>query len=94
MKEYLYRKNIGYKFHDQDIKWTKKIVRLYPIYALLTGTMAGLLGIGGGLLIGPLLLDLGVHPIVSSATSNFLILFISSSTSIQFMLSVYFLFNA
>jgi uncharacterized membrane protein YfcA len=48
--------------------------------------MAGLLGIGGGLILGPLLLELGLHPIVSTATSNFLVLFISSSTSIQFIL--------
>lgn len=48
--------------------------------------MAGLLGIGGGLILGPLLLELGLHPIVSTATSNFLVLFTSSSTSIQFIL--------
>lgn len=48
--------------------------------------MAGLLGIGGGLILGPLLLELGLHPVVSTATSNFLVLFTSSSTSIQFIL--------
>jgi uncharacterized membrane protein YfcA len=48
--------------------------------------MAGLLGIGGGLIFGPLLLDLGLHPIVSTACSNFLVLITSFSTSIQFIL--------
>jgi uncharacterized membrane protein YfcA len=48
--------------------------------------MAGLLGIGGGLIFGPLLLELGLNPIVSTATSNFLVLFTSSSTSLQFIL--------
>ena len=47
--------------------------------------MAGLLGIGGGLILGPLLLELGIHPIISTATSNFLVLFTSSSTSLQFI---------
>ncbi len=48
--------------------------------------MAGLLGIGGGLIFGPLLLELGLNPIVSTATSNFLVLFTSLSTSMQFIL--------
>jgi uncharacterized membrane protein YfcA len=51
---------------------------------------AGLLGIGGGTILGPLLLELGLHPIVSTSTSNFLVLFTSSSTSIQFILLVIF----
>ncbi len=34
------------------------------MYALLSGTLAGLLGIGGGLILGPLLLELGLHPLV------------------------------
>ena len=86
---YEHRKSIGYKFNDHDIKWSVKILIFYPIYALICGMMAGLLGIGGGLVIGPLLLDLGLHPIVSSATCNFLVLFISSQSSVQFMLNVF-----
>ena len=61
---------------------------MYPIYSFISGVMAGLLGIGGGLIIGPLLLELGMHPIVSTATSNFMVLFTSSSTSIQFIIFV------
>jgi uncharacterized membrane protein YfcA len=49
--------------------------------------MAGMLGIGGGLILGPLLLELGIDPLVSTATSNFMVLFTSSSTSIQFIIA-------
>jgi len=55
--------------------------------------MAGLLGIGGGLILGPLLLQLNIHPMVSTATSNFLVLFTASSTSIQFIILVCFINN-
>jgi uncharacterized membrane protein YfcA len=58
----------------------------YPLLAFCGGVMAGLLGIGGGLILGPLLLELGLHPVISTATSNFLVLFTSSSTSLQFIL--------
>jgi uncharacterized membrane protein YfcA len=86
MKEYTYRFNIGYPFNSTDIKWSTNLFIKFPLYAFISGVMAGLLGIGGGLILGPLLLELGLHPIVSTATSNFLVLFTSSSTSLQFIL--------
>lgn len=86
LSEYKHRRSINYPFDQSDIKWNHNIVLKYPIYAFFCGIMAGLLGIGGGLILGPLLLDLGIHPLVSTATSNFLVLFTSSSTSLQFIL--------
>lgn len=88
MSEYNYRKSIGYPYHRKDIHWTSYIIVVYPLYALMSGILAGLLGIGGGLILGPLLLELGLHPTISTATSNFLVLFTASSTSIQFIILV------
>jgi uncharacterized membrane protein YfcA len=48
------------------------------------GVLAGLIGMGGGFLLGPLLLSLSVHPQVSSATSALMVLFSSSSAAIAF----------
>ena len=87
-KEYLYRLSINYPYNETDIKWNNLIFLKFPCYSFISGLMAGLLGIGGGLILGPLLLELGLHPIVSTATSNYLVLFTSSSTSIQFILLV------
>lgn len=87
--EYEYRKSIDYPYNNTDIKWDAPMIFVkFPLYSFLSGLMAGLLGIGGGLILGPLLLELGLHPVVSTATSNFLVLFTSSSTSIQFILLV------
>ena len=87
-EEYKYRISIGYPYNKHDVKWDNNIFIKYPLYSFISGVMAGLLGIGGGLIIGPLLLELGLHPIVSTATSNFMVLFTSSSTSIQFIIFV------
>lgn len=86
LSQYKYRKSINYPYHETDVKWGPEIIIKYPIYSFFGGIMAGLLGIGGGLIFGPLLLELGLNPIVSTATSNFLVLFTSSSTSLQFIL--------
>lgn len=85
-EEYTYRTEIGYPYHQSDVRWSKELIIKYPLYAFSAGILSGLLGIGGGLILGPLLLDLGIHPLVSTATSNFLVVFISGSTTIQYML--------
>jgi uncharacterized membrane protein YfcA len=85
-EEYNYRVEIGYPYHSSDIKWTMSAIIRYPFYALSAGILSGLLGIGGGTVLGPMLLELGIHPMVSTATSNFLVLFISSSTTLQYIM--------
>ena len=45
---------------------------------------AGLLGIGGGMIVSPLLLELGLHPLVAAATSSLMVLFSASSAALSF----------
>jgi hypothetical protein len=47
---------------EGGVVWTKVEVIMYPAYAFVAGTLVGMLGIGGGMLINPLLLELGVIP--------------------------------
>lgn len=51
---------------------------------LVGSCIAGLLGIGGGMILGPLLLGLGVHPLVTASTSAVLVLFSSSTATFAF----------
>ncbi|GJM99020.1 hypothetical protein PR202_ga16078 [Eleusine coracana subsp. coracana] len=48
--------------------------------------VGGLLGLGGGFIMGPLFLELGIPPQVSSATSTFAMMFSSSMSVIQYYL--------
>ncbi len=48
------------------------------------GGFAGLLGIGGGMIVNPLLLEFGTHPHVAAATSTLMVLFSSSSAALSF----------
>jgi uncharacterized membrane protein YfcA len=47
-------------------------VYVFSVAALLTGVMSGLFGIGGGLLLNPVLLQTGVPPKVSASSEVFL----------------------
>mmetsp|Transcript_48912 Transcript_48912/g.60128 ORF Transcript_48912/g.60128 Transcript_48912/m.60128 type:complete len:558 (+) Transcript_48912:1505-3178(+) len=68
---------------DGDIKWTKSGALIYSFVSLMSGLCGGLLGIGGGMIFGPLLFELGVLPRVASATSALAVMLSSSSSVLQ-----------
>ena len=45
-----------------------------------------MLGVGGGMVLGPIFLELGLVPEVSSATSTLMVLLMSSATVGQFLI--------
>eukprot|EP00929_Paragymnodinium_shiwhaense_P029961 TRINITY_DN17067_c0_g1_i1.p1 TRINITY_DN17067_c0_g1~~TRINITY_DN17067_c0_g1_i1.p1 ORF type:complete len:189 (-),score=12.79 TRINITY_DN17067_c0_g1_i1:59-625(-) len=59
----------------------------YAAMAAFTGCFAGLVGIGGGLIFSPFFLAMGVDPSVAVATSSTCVLFTSSSTTLQYLLT-------
>merc|ERR1711900_8213 len=76
---------VKYPFVVGDIHYTRATVTKYPIIAITVGFLAGFLGIGGGMVLGPLLLALGLVPIVSASTTSYMTLFTSTSSTIQFI---------
>ena len=52
----------GYEFGHEDIRWDKKTVVYVQIMATCSGVASGLLGVGGGFILGPFMLSLGVNP--------------------------------
>ncbi|KAF3553102.1 hypothetical protein F2Q69_00016711 [Brassica cretica] len=59
---------------------------LYCSFGVLAGVVGGLLGLGGGFIMGPLFLELGVPPQVSSATATFAMTFSSSMSVVEYYL--------
>ncbi|XAR65583.1 hypothetical protein NMG60_11009747 [Bertholletia excelsa] len=59
---------------------------IFPGMALLAGALGGVFGIGGGMLISPLLLQVGISPEVTAATCSFMVFFSSTMSAIQFLL--------
>ena len=56
-----------------------------PCMGAFIGVVAGLLGLGGGELMAPLLLALGMLPQVASATSAFMIALTSSADVVHYL---------
>lgn len=67
-------------------EWSHQRVALYQSVGLATGLLAGLVGIGGGLIFSPFLLVTGVDPSIAVATSATCVIFTSSSTTFQYLL--------
>ncbi|XP_042029393.1 sulfite exporter TauE/SafE family protein 2-like isoform X1 [Salvia splendens] len=59
---------------------------VFPIMALLAGLLGGVFGIGGGMLISPILLQMGIEPQVTAATCSFMVLVSSSMSALQYLL--------
>ena len=76
----------GYRFVAGDPHWSVGTVILYPVFSALSGVIAGMLGVGGGMIKSPMLLYLGLDPLVAAATASFMMLFTSSISSIQFVI--------
>lgn len=65
--------------------WRMMDILSYQVMAVSTGLLAGLVGVGGGLIFSPFFLVMGMDPSVAVATSSTCVLFTSSSTTIQYL---------
>lgn len=68
-----------------DVKWIPSTIIKFAAISVLIGMISGSLGLGGGVVITPLLFSNGQPPSVASLTSVYIIFFTSLSGFIQFM---------
>ncbi|AET04373.1 sulfite exporter TauE/SafE family protein [Medicago truncatula] len=71
---------------DQGINWSVKQLILYCSCGIIAGIIGGLLGLGGGFILGPLFIGLGIPPQVASATSTFAMTFSASMSVVEYYL--------
>lgn len=81
------RLDVNYPFHEADVLWDLKKLQFYSFFTFVAGIVAGLIGIGGGMVLGPLMLVMGINPRVSTATTATMILLTSSSVAVMFVMS-------
>ncbi|KAK1312519.1 hypothetical protein QJS10_CPA07g00735 [Acorus calamus] len=71
---------------EEGTNWKIHQLVLYSGCGVLAGMVGGLLGLGGGFILGPLFLELGIPPQVSSATATFAMTFSSSMSVVEYYL--------
>ncbi|KAL9677231.1 hypothetical protein QQ045_005459 [Rhodiola kirilowii] len=71
---------------EASIQWNVVHLAFCALCGVIGGTVGGLLGSGGGFILGPLLLEIGVMPQVASATATFVMMFSSSLSVVEFYL--------
>ena len=85
VKKWEKKEAVGYQYVEGDIQWDGRATIVYPAVCCLAGFFAGMFGVGGGIVKGPLMLAMGVHPKVSSASSACMILFTSFTATTSFI---------
>lgn len=77
----------GYMWAEGDLIWTPKLATQLAGVTIFAGVMAGLVGIGGGMVLGPVLLEAGYIPQVSSALTATNVLLSSTTVGVLVLVS-------
>lgn len=70
---------------DGRLVWTARTLWLYPLLSTGAGFLGGFLGIGGGIIMGPMLIELGMVPEANQATTATFVFLSSTLATIQFV---------
>lgn len=81
-----YQKHIDRLTEPFNPHTTKENLHSLMKNSYFVGIISGLLGVGGGIVMNPVMLNLGFLPEVAGALSSFCVLFTSSSTTTQFII--------
>jgi Sulfite exporter TauE/SafE len=76
---------VHYKYLPGDVEWNERNTIIYPCICFFAGFFAGMFGVGGGIVKGPLMLQMGVHPLVASGTVAVMIMFTSVAATAMFI---------
>ena len=87
LEDYKNKKNNNYIFIDGDIHWNKKVVRKFILIGTITGFVSTYIGIGGGMLTTPIMIQVGMLPEVVVATSSISTLFSCIISSLNYLAS-------
>lgn len=77
---------LGFEYVEGDVHWNSRNTFIYPMLCIFAGFFAGMFGVGGGIIKGPLMLEMGILPIVASANAATMILFTAGTAALSFIL--------
>ena len=84
--DYAKKRESNYVFLEGDIVWNKENIIKFVLIASFTGMLSTYMGIGGGMLITPIMIQVGMIPEVVVATSAISTLFSSLISTINYVI--------
>ncbi|XP_010539215.1 PREDICTED: uncharacterized protein LOC104813355 [Tarenaya hassleriana] len=84
--EFLQEQSPSNQKNQEDPSVDRSTKLMFPVMSFLTGLLGGVFGIGGGMLISPLLLQVGIAPEVTAATTSFMVFFSATMSAVQYLL--------
>jgi len=84
--DYEKKRQNNYIFLEGDIIWKKENITKFILIATITGALSTYMGIGGGMLITPIMMQVGMIPEVVVATSSITTFFSSIISTINYIL--------
>ena len=84
--DYTKKRESNFVFLEGDIVWKKENIIKFVLIASLTGMLSTYMGIGGGMLITPIMIQVGMIPEVVVATSAISTLFSSLISTINYVI--------
>ncbi len=70
LDDYKLKKNKNFKFINGDIEWNNNVISKFIFIGSVTGFVSTYIGIGGGMLTTPIMIQVGMLPEVVVATSS------------------------
>lgn len=88
--QYNFRKKANFNFIKGDIAWNRnedgvKSFIKYGLAGSSVGIISTMLGIGGGMILNPVMIQFGIEPDVVLASSSIMTFFSSTTSSIQYL---------
>lgn len=77
----------GYDFHESDIEFDSKNTFRLSYIAVATGIAGAALGIGGGMIMNPLFLELGQMPVIASSTGMYIVMYSAAAITTQYIMT-------
>lgn len=83
--EFLVQHSTSPTLHGEcAMTWSRPRARYYALLCLAAGFLSSFCGVGGSTIKGPILLEMGLHPTLAKATSQFMLLSTVASSALQF----------
>lgn len=85
-QDYINKVDCGYEFSPGDFQATSQNLMMLIAIAFVGSMFAAFCGVGPGFIFSPILVMIGLHPIVATATGMYVTMFTTLSASIQVLI--------